>query len=171
VAKKIVKQVPKADEKRGRGRPTKYTDGLAAEICLWVADGGTMAAFCRQEDKPDRETVRRWSREREDFRGNLQRAREEQADSLVDEGLEAVRAAWDRDTAAAAKVKVDAMFKLAGWRRPAAYGSKVKHEHAGEGGGSIKVEFDYAGYASRFEQYARQRLCVGGDGHPPANGN
>ncbi len=51
------------------GRPTKYTEALAAEICRRIADGASLRSVCEAEDMPDRETVRRWLREKGGFCG------------------------------------------------------------------------------------------------------
>ena len=45
----------------GRGRPSKYTPELAAEICRRLANGETLRAICRDEGFPPDRTVRGWA--------------------------------------------------------------------------------------------------------------
>src|SRR6185503_4878777 len=90
-----------------RGRPSKFSKAIADEICRRLADGESLRTICAEDAMPDKDTVRRWLRDEvsADFHAQYARAREEQADSLAEEAIDAARAAVDRDTAAAAKVQ------------------------------------------------------------------
>ncbi len=79
-----------ASRKRKVGRPSKYTDVLAAKICERLAEGETLRSICRDDAMPDKATVLRWlgDKKKTDFRDQYAHAREMQADALFDEALE-----------------------------------------------------------------------------------
>lgn len=62
-----------------------YTPQLGAEICQRIALGESLRAICRCDGMPDQTTVYRWLREREDFRQQYARAREDQADFYAEQ--------------------------------------------------------------------------------------
>lgn len=70
------------------GRPTDYTEELADLVCDKLADGESMRTVCKPDDMPDKSTVFRWIRKHEGFRDQYTRAKEESADSLVEEILD-----------------------------------------------------------------------------------
>lgn len=72
-----------------RGRPTDFSEELAANICERLADGESLKAMCAEEDMPARSTVFRWLSmpEHKSFLDMYTRAREEQAEALFDEIL------------------------------------------------------------------------------------
>lgn len=58
------------------GRPTDYTPELAERICVWLAGGQSLRAFCKQDKTPDLSTICRWIVSREEFRKQYMQARE-----------------------------------------------------------------------------------------------
>ncbi len=50
------KPVPK---KRKKGRPSLYTEALAAKICRRLAEGETLRAICRDKAMPDKASLHR----------------------------------------------------------------------------------------------------------------
>ena len=70
------------------GRPSKYTDVLAATICERIANGESLRHICEAEDMPSRSAVLRWLAVNEQFRDQYARAREAQADFWADEILD-----------------------------------------------------------------------------------
>ncbi len=73
-----------------KGRPSLYTDKLAAKLCRRLAEGETLRSVCRDKEMPDKATVLRWlgDKTKIDFRGQYAHARDMQADALFDEALE-----------------------------------------------------------------------------------
>ena len=67
------------------GRPSVYTDILAAEICERLADGESLRTICEAEEMPHKSTIFRWLAANKDFRDQYAQAREEQAANLADE--------------------------------------------------------------------------------------
>lgn len=70
------------------GRPEKYTQVLADKICAQLAEGVSMRSVSKQEDMPSCETMFRWIREKEEFREQYARAKQESADFMADEILD-----------------------------------------------------------------------------------
>ena len=115
------------------GRPTKYTKKLAQEICTRLSGGESLRAICRDEAMPNKATVMRWLQaDRSGFREMYELAREVQAECLADEIIDIADEAYDRDTAAGAKVRVDARKWVAARLLPKKYGDVRRHEHSGE---------------------------------------
>lgn len=77
-----------------RGRPSKFSQALADEICDRLSKGESLRAICSGDEQtadgfmPHRATVMRWLESNEAFREQYARAREAQADHYVDEMLE-----------------------------------------------------------------------------------
>lgn len=72
------------------GRPSSYTPEVAKVICDRLAEGESLRQICRDDNMPDKETVRRWKHDIEEFRAQYTRAREEQAEGFLDEIIEIV---------------------------------------------------------------------------------
>ena len=71
------------------GRPTLYTAELGDLICEGVARKTPLAKLCDSDDKmPACRTVYGWLRIHKEFMHNYTRAKEDQADYLVEEALE-----------------------------------------------------------------------------------
>lgn len=69
-------------------RPTDYTEELGDLICSKLADGKSMRFVCKSDSMPDKSTVFRWIRTKDEFRDQYARAKEESADALTDEMLD-----------------------------------------------------------------------------------
>ena len=138
-----------------KGRPSLYTEALAAEICRRLAEGETLRSLCRDKAMPDKATVLRWlaDKEKADFRERYTYAREMQADALFDEALEIADDAsgdWtkdkdgkegvDHENIQRSRLRVDTRKWAAGKMAPKRYGDKL--QHTGEGGGPIRVRPD-----------------------------
>src|SRR5262245_17453262 len=111
--------------KRKMGRPSSYTERAAQELCEWIAGGGSLRNWCERPGNPDQRTVRRWLREREEFRLQYARAREDQADAFVDQIVNIADSAQDANLA---RVQIDARKWAAGKLRPKVYGDKAAIE-------------------------------------------
>lgn len=114
-----------ARERRGPGRPTLYTDEIAAEICSRISDGETLSAICREPGKPKRSTVRGWLFENEAFSRDYARARAEHTHAIVEEIGDIARGATPED-AQAVRVRIDALKWIASRLLPKVYGDRVE---------------------------------------------
>ncbi len=144
------KPVPKKPKK---GRPSLYSDKLAAEICRRLAEGETLRSVCRDKAVPDKATVLRWlgDKKKADFREQYVYAREMQADALFDEALEIADDAsgdWtedkdgkkvlDHENIQRSRLRVDTRKWAAGKMAPKKYGDKL------DLGGSIGLRWEDA---------------------------
>lgn len=67
------------------GRPTKFSQELADEICIRIVRGESLQSITEEEYMPHVATIYRWLQKHEDFRDMYTRAREDQADTLADQ--------------------------------------------------------------------------------------
>ena len=56
-----------AKVKNKGGRPTDYTQELADDICSQLADGLSMRTVCKPDSMPNKATVFKWLRTKEEF--------------------------------------------------------------------------------------------------------
>lgn len=72
------------------GRPTGFTQEIAAAICSRIADGESLRSICRDESMPSKSTVFDWlaADEHANFRTKYALAREAQADALFDDMID-----------------------------------------------------------------------------------
>ncbi len=149
-------KVTKASSRKP-GRPSLYTEPLAAEICRRLAEGETLRSVCRDKAMPDKASVLRWlgDKTKADFRTQYAHARDMQADALFDEALEIADDAtgdWstdkdgkkvlDHENIQRSRLRVDTRKWAAGKMAPKRYGDKV--QHTGDGGGPIGLRWEDA---------------------------
>lgn len=122
----------------GPGRPTIYTDKLAARICERLAAGETLRAICRDDDMPAEATVRGWATDIEHpFSAQYARAREigyqAWADSMVDIADDST------GDPARDRLRVDTRKWIMSKALPKIYGDKQTTELTGPEGGPLTV--------------------------------
>jgi hypothetical protein len=74
-----------AVERRPAGRPSVYTDDLAADICIRIGDGQSVREIGRAGDMPDARTIFRWLAGNDIFRQQYVLACEARALRMADE--------------------------------------------------------------------------------------
>jgi hypothetical protein len=135
-------------ERWGRlmGRPSIYTDELAATICEQIACGRSLSEICRDEGMPDRHSVRKWVSERADFRAQYAEARIWWAHSVAEDiddltnsapliAAEAEAAGRNGNAAVQAlKVQIDSKRWLLSKIVPTIYGDRLTQEISGPNG-------------------------------------
>jgi hypothetical protein len=143
------------------GRPSDFTQETADQICARIAAGESLRGICRDDGYPDASTVFRWlasSDERyKGFREQYARARDIQADALVDEILEISddgRNDWmarhgeegdnpgyvvNGEHIQRSRLRVDSRKWFASKVAPKKYGDRVTTELSGPDGGPIPV--------------------------------
>jgi hypothetical protein len=140
------------------GRPSLYTEEIAAHICGRLAAGEPLVRICDTEGMPHVATVYRWLAAREDFRDLYARAREDQADTLADEILAiadtpqlGVKTKTDEDGKTETtegdmiehrRLRVDARKWIAAKLKPKKYGDKLDLEGALSMTGSLTIRDD-----------------------------
>ena len=118
------------------GRPSEYSEAIAAVICERLATGESLKRICDDANMPSRPAVFDWLRAHPEFSDRYARAREAQADHFVDEIVTIADTEVDPQTA---RNRIDARKWVAGKMRPKVYGDRAVHEHSGPGGGAIIV--------------------------------
>jgi len=132
------KPATKQTEKRPRGRPSKFTDAIATEICERLSKGEPLAAICRDKRMPDPSTVFDW-RERDDsFSQAIARAREAGFDAIAqecltiadstehdDEFTESGGVKPNSEWISRSRLRVDTRLKLLAKWDPKRYGDKI----------------------------------------------
>ncbi len=122
-----------------KGRPSLYTEALAAKICRRLAEGESLRSICRDEKMPAISTVMGWlfDGQHGDFSAQYARAREAQAELRADEITDIADGAEHGASEAvqAARLRVDARKWIAAKLLPKRYGDKL--QHTGEGGGPV----------------------------------
>lgn len=136
-----------------KGRPSIYTDKLAAEICSRLSEGRSLRSVCRDDDMPALSSIFLWLKKQEGFSEQYARAKEAAAEVLFGEmfdiadsqegdvytkedGTEVV----NHDVIARAKLRVDTRKWALARMAPRAYGEKTSLEHTGKDGGPIQVD-------------------------------
>jgi hypothetical protein len=122
------------------GRPTKYTAEKGDKICEMVAEGSSASSACKTIGV-SLKTMYAWLRSYEEFRNNYETARQDGADTLVDELM---FIADNEEDVQRAKLKIDARKWVASRMKPKKWGDRQQLEHTGADGAplSIRVEYD-----------------------------
>ena len=115
---------------RKMGRPTLYTDSVAAEICALIAEGKPVAQIVKIQGMPKYRTIMTWLNERQDFQQNYARARQDQADTFADEIINVARNAIGKpnEVVQASRLLSDNMKWVASKMKPKRYGDRVELE-------------------------------------------
>jgi hypothetical protein len=125
------------------GRPSNYTEELAANICEMLARGTPLVKICELDEMPAYSTVRKWEKVNPEFAALSTRAKQDGTHYLADECLEIADEALPDDAEKARievphrKLKIDTRMRLIGKWNAREYGEKVTAEHTGPNGGEI----------------------------------
>jgi terminase small subunit-like protein len=162
--------VAKAPKKTEAGRPCEYSPEIGDDICAKLADGWSLVEICKAQHQPARSTVHGWLLKADlyqkagetngltSFLDSYVRAREVQADSLIDDILEiadnsmndweerenkrtgGTYIALNTEAVMRAKLRVETRFRMAERLFPKKWGVKAQLEHTGKNGGPIETE-------------------------------
>jgi len=126
-----------------RGRPSKWAEPLAAEICRRLSTGEPLAAICRDAHMPHPNSVREWMKARPEFSHAITEAREAGFDALAAECLtiaddtsgDVIDSDYgprvDNGVIQRAKLKIETRLKLLSKWYPQKYGDKIEIEKTG----------------------------------------
>lgn len=134
------------------GRPSLYTQELAAEVCERMGKGETLRQICRDDHMPAESTVRLWATDNRDgFSAQYARAREDLCEFWADEILEIAddgsndtikdeygKERLDGEWLNRSRLRVDARKWLLSKILPKKYGDKL--EVGGSDGAPLKIE-------------------------------
>jgi hypothetical protein len=125
------------------GRPTKYTQELADEICEHLAIGESIRTVCLPEHMPAVSTFFKWLREHEEFSKQYARAKQESADAMAEDILDiadngtndwyerenkdgSTSEVVNTDVIARSRLRVDTRKWLMAKMKPKTYGDKLE---------------------------------------------
>lgn len=145
-----------SDEPNKGGRPSDYTEELAARICAEIGQGSKLKDICEAEDMPCDRTVYRWLAANDQFSQQYARAMESRANVMAEEILEIADNAtndwmqrnhgeddpgWalNGDHVQRSKLRIDSRKWLMSKMAPKKYGDKVTQELTGPEGKAIQV--------------------------------
>jgi len=168
VKRNTIKRKPVKEPKK-LGRPTKFTQEIADEICAYLAMGQSLRTICGNEDDdpkrqylPSVRTIFSWLRTNEIFLQQYTRAKEESADAMADEVMDIsddghndwMERRYGKDkvwvengeAVGRSKLRVETRKWLMAKMKPKRYGDKLDLTSKGEalpvpllGGDSMKV--------------------------------
>jgi hypothetical protein len=137
----------RAAPKKPRGRPSKFTPALAAEICARLGKGEPLTIICRDEHMPSDGTVRAWQGADANFSDDIACARARGFDAIALEALaiadatlhdtievgsgDNTREAANTEWISRSKLRVETRLKLLAKWDPKRYGDKQQVEHSG----------------------------------------
>lgn len=138
--------IPPDPDGRVHGRPTIFSDDLAAMVCDLIATGESLNKICQIDGYPGQRTIFNWLNKEGDqfdrFRHTYARAREAQAErqaemmiDIADECYEAIISAPDmkeNGVAQAYKLRIDTRKWVAAKLLPRKYGDRVEQVHSGQ---------------------------------------
>lgn len=144
--------------KRPVGRPSKFSQDLAENICEQIANGKSLRAICAEDDMPPMKTIYRWLEANEEFRHQYARARDRQADHYFEEIVE-IADSVEADSAAVAKARlqVDARKWTLSKLAPKKYGEKTELDvKSSDGSMTPTVRLDAEEYRKIAEDVLRK---------------
>lgn len=116
------------------GRPSKFTETLADEICERLSEGVPLAVMCREDHMPHRSTVSGWCTDHPEFAAQYALAREVGFDAIACRVREIARGVGEstkdvqRD-----KLIIETDLKLLAKWDPKRYGDKIDLNATGAG--------------------------------------
>ena len=112
-------------EKTGAGRPTKYSEKLADEICQLLENGISLFKISQIEGMPTHGTIRAWIRENEEFSHKYALAKEVQAEHYAEKIIDE---AFNAQDAQLGRLRMDALRWTASKLLPKKYGDRIEHD-------------------------------------------
>jgi hypothetical protein len=116
-----------------------YTKDLATAFLERVDKGEHVMQICARPDMPCWRTIQNWRRKNPSFAASYLRVREASAEFLEHEAINEGDKATDRDSSAAARVRIDTLKWAAAKRNPRTHGDLLRHSGA-DGQGPIEIK-------------------------------
>jgi hypothetical protein len=128
------------DTPRKPGRPSDYTDEIAAHVCEFLAEGKSLRWICEQDGMPSRSSVLRWLRANANFQAAYRVAREYGAETLADEIVDLATQPMRSEDAPVARFRLDAIKWAPSKLSPRRWGDKIQAELSGPGGAPLQLQ-------------------------------
>jgi len=131
-----------AAQKRGRGRPTSYSESRATTILTRIANGEKLRDICSEDGMPSASAVCQWAAEdREGFSKRYVRALEARGWYWAEEMVSIADGSEDTDSDAQRdKLRVETRKWLLTKLMPNRFGERQQLEHSGPNGGPVQTD-------------------------------
>lgn len=160
--------------KKKMGRPTKYSQELAAEMLIRITEGESLRSIVKDANMPGQATVYEWLLAKPDFAEQYAYARDQQADTLADEIIAIADETPDLDPIYSKdgelieiklhsayiqwqKNRVDARKWVASKLKPKKYGERVTHAGDAENPLEIKANTEIFDTVLQTLELAKQK--------------
>lgn len=146
------------------GRPSVYTDAIAAEILERISDGQSLRSICVLDHMPARSTVFKWLSENVSFSDQYAHARDAQADALFEDMLQIAddsssdvkvigedgneREVCNTEFVQRSRLRVDTRKWMASKLAPKKYGEKVTAVHTSDEDAPVIHRIEIIGVSS-----------------------
>lgn len=146
------------------GRPSVYTDAIAAEILERISDGQSLRSICVLDHMPARSTVFKWLSENVSFSDQYAHARDAQADALFEDMLQIAddssndvkivgedgneREVCNTEFVQRSRLRVDTRKWMASKLAPKKYGEKVTAVHTSDEDAPVIQRIEIIGVSS-----------------------
>lgn len=104
------------------GRPSTYTEEITKEICKRLIVGQSLTKICEDPEMPGISTIYDWFDKYPEFSERYAKAKEDQAETLID-GLLAI--ADEEEDVNRARLKIETRKWIAAKMRPKRYGERI----------------------------------------------
>jgi hypothetical protein len=114
------------------GRPSKFTQAIADEICARLAKGEPLTEICDDKHMPGYQTVYDWEKKHDGLSVAIARARDHGHDAIAARTRQTARGKGDSaDDVQRDKLIIDTDLKLLAKWNPRKYGDRQEIEHTG----------------------------------------
>jgi len=120
------------------GRPSKYNQDVADDICSHIVDGLSLRAICAMEDMPPLRTLMGWVEKNSEFQQQYTCARRMQADIKFDDLKDLANTATS-DNVQCVKLQIDTAKWELSKTLPKKYGDKIDVGLSGKVDSTIKL--------------------------------
>jgi len=124
----------KAKEVKLPGRPSKFTDAIAKEICRRISEGELLTMVCRSAEMPTRSTVYLWLSDpkHKEFSDAYTHAVKMQTEAWADEMIEDALDSMDGVNTQSKKLLIDTKKWIMARKHPKQWGDKIDVTSDGE---------------------------------------
>ncbi len=153
------------EKKNPTGRPSIYTQDLADSVCEHLSLGKSLRSVCREEGMPSIAVVFKWIRDKEGFKEQYARAKQEGVEAMAEDIMEisddgsndwmernfGETTAWveNKESVQRSRLRIDTRKWLMSKIVPKKYGDKMDHTSDGkEIKGNVIILKDFNGTES-----------------------
>ena len=119
------------------GRPSDYSEDMAAYICAEISSGRSLRSICADKGMPAPSTVFLWLARHQSFSEQYAKAQEDRTAAFAEDIIDI--ADDDETDVQRARLRVDARKWLMSKMAPKKYGDKQSVEHSGPDGGPVAI--------------------------------